>query len=197
MVVSQRGLTLAFFGLVVILGGVFVLNHWGTRASVGEQNKGGGAGRVAGALSPLKLQSPAFADQEEIPPRYTCDGENVNPPLEIKDVPQEAKSLALLLEDVDASGGSFWHWFVGNIDPRLKLIRENSVPAGSFLGLNDFGRKAYGGPCPPSGRHRYLFRLYALDKELPFLATAIKRELMALLQDHILAQTTLTGFYRR
>lgn len=197
MGVSQRGLAIALFGLVVILSGVLGLNHWRKRPSAGERNEGEKVGSVAGALSPLKLRSPAFADQEEIPPRYTCDGENVNPPLEIGNVPEMAKSLALLVEDMDTPTGSFWHWFVGNIDPRLGFIRENNIPGGSFLGLNDFSRKAYGGPCPPSGRHRYLFRLYALDKELPFFAAATKRELTELLRNHVLAQTALTGFYRR
>lgn len=193
MGISQRLAVIVFLSAIFVAGAAFLaFSYRGARPETESQE-----GRVAGALSPLQLRSPAFADQEMIPPRYTCDGENVSPPLEISNVPAGARSLALLVEDVDAPAGSFWHWFVGNLNPQLKLMRENHVPAGAFLSINDFGQKAYGGPCPPTGRHRYLFHLYALDRELPYFVNVTKGDLVELIKSHTLAQATLTGFYRR
>lgn len=189
-------LTILISAVVVLSGLVYVLNFPSGRPSVSRET-GEVAGVVAGALSPLKLSSSAFPDQGKIPLRYTCDGENVSPPLEIANVPEAAAGLALLVEDIDAPSGSFWHYFLGNLDPRLEIIGEKTVPDGAFLGENDFGQTAYGGPCPPSGTHRYLFRLYALDRKLPLLSENTKGRLQVLMNGHILAQTILTGLYSR
>ena len=111
----------------------------------------------------LVISSPAFENDGDIPSKYTCDGEEINPPLKIANIPGEAKTLALIVEDPDASKGVFDHWLVWNIEPTGN-IAEDSVPG--TVGINSFGNTGYGGPCPPSGSHRYYFRLFALDSNL-------------------------------
>jgi len=145
----------------------------------------------------LKLTSPVFENNSPLPPRYTCDGENINPPLTIKNVPRKAKSLALLLDDQDAPRGSYVHWIVWNIDPETKDIKEDSVPADAVEGTNDFKKRNYGGPCPPTRAHRYVFKLYALDIRLNLEASSTKAALEKTMKGHILAQTQLLTSYKR
>ena len=145
----------------------------------------------------LKLTSPVFENNSPLPPRYTCDGENINPPLSIKNVPRKAKSLALLLDDQDAPRGSYVHWIVWNIDPETKDIKEDSVPADAVEGTNDFKKRNYGGPCPPTRAHRYVFKLYALDIRLNLEASSIKAALEKAMKGHILLQTQLLTSYKR
>ncbi len=145
----------------------------------------------------MQLTSSAFDYGKPIPSKYTCDGENINPPLTIKDVPEEARSLVLIVDDPDAPMGTFTHWTVWNIDPAITLIPEGWVPEGAVEGKTSFGRMGYGGPCPPSGTHRYFFKLYALDKELILDPSADVRELELAMQGHILAQAELMGTYSR
>ena len=114
----------------------------------------------------MKISSPAFENNSKIPEKYTCDGENVNPPLKIEGVLKEAKSLVLIVDDPEAHMGTFLHWLVWNIPPETDFIEENSLPKRAVQGKNDFGKENYGGPCPPFGTHRYFFKLYALDKIL-------------------------------
>src|SRR5690348_1063049 len=109
----------------------------------------------------LQLTSAAFTNNGVIPVRYTCNGQNLSPPLTIADVPNGAKSLALILHDPDAPRGNFTHWLLWNVGPQLSSLAEGTVPAGARQGMADFGKVAYGGPCPPSGTHRYMFDLYA------------------------------------
>lgn len=123
----------------------------------------------------LEISSPAFGDQESIPEKYTCDGANTNPPLKIDEVPSEAESLVLIVDDPDAPGQVFDHWIVWNIPPDTKKIEEGQEPQGVH-GTNGFGDLEYGGPCPPSGTHRYRFKLYALDSELELSEGARKNE---------------------
>lgn len=152
------------------------------------------------ALSPeitMRLESPAFAHNQPIPTKYTCDGEDVSPPLKIFDVPANAKSLALIMDDPDAPRGTWLHWTVWNIPPDTQEIAENSVPQGAVEGMTDFGRPGYGGPCPPSGTHRYFFKLYALDTMLNLPPGAKLSELEAAMSGHILAQAELIGLYSR
>ena len=145
----------------------------------------------------LKLTSPVFENNSPLPPRYTCDGENINPPLTIKNVPRKAKSLALLLDDQDAPRGSYVHWIVWNIDPETKDIKEDSVPADAVEGTNDFKKRNYGGPCPPTRAHRYVFKLYALDIRLNLEASSTKAALEKAMKGHILAQTQLLTSYKK
>lgn len=145
----------------------------------------------------MKISSPAFSHNQIIPEKYTCDSQNISPPLEFEDVPEGTKSLALIMDDPDAPGRIFVHWVVWNIPPDTRQIPENSVPGGTMQGTTDFGRTGYGGPCPPSGTHRYFLKLYALDTTLQLASTAIKGEIEAVMEGHILAQAELIGLYNR
>ena len=142
----------------------------------------------------MKLSSSAFKDGEVIPSKFTCDGENCNPALHIEEIPPKAKSLALIIDDPDAPAGTWVHWVVFGI-PLLQDIREKSVPG--KLGQNDFGKNAYGGPCPPSGTHRYFFKLYALDIIPTLPEGTAKGTLEKAMKGHILAKAELIGLYSR
>lgn len=145
----------------------------------------------------MKLSSSAFSQNEIIPKKYTCDGENVNPPLSIADIPKETKSLVLIVDDPDAPKGTWVHWTVFNINPEIKEIAENSIPKDGIEGMTDFGRPGYGGPCPPSGTHRYFFKIYSLDTKLDLKANASKKDLEKAMAGHILAKAELIGLYQR
>lgn len=132
-----------------------------------------------------------------IPAKYTCDGDNVSPPLVFEDIPPDAKSLALIVDDPDAPGGIFVHWTIWNIQPQTKEIAQGSIPQDAEEGMTDFGRTGYGGPCPPSGTHRYFFKLYALDAELNLPATSRKVGLEQAMEEHLLDQAGLVGLYSR
>lgn len=142
----------------------------------------------------LKISSPAFAHEEMIPSRYTCGGENISPPVEIDQIPKDAKCLAMIVDDPDASGGSFIHWLVWNI-PVKHHLHENEIHGTE--GINDFGKHHYGGPCPPGGTHRYFFKIYALDSLLDLPQDARKAQLERAMNDHILAFGELIGLYSR
>ena len=149
----------------------------------------------ANAASSVSVTSPAFQAAGDIPAKFTCNGANVNPELKINGVPSEAKSLVLIVDDTDAPRGLFTHWIVWNIDPKTSDIRENSAPAGGIQGTNDFGKRNYGGPCPPSGTHRYFFKILALDTKLDLKASARRAELDAAMRGHTLAQGDLMARY--
>lgn len=148
-------------------------------------------------MEAMRISSPAFADNGKIPSRYTCDGEDISPPLRLENIPERAKSLALIIEDPDAPSGLWIHWLVWNINPHQAEIAENSTPKESMVGRNNFERTSYGGPCPPSGTHRYIFRLFALDKVLALAGGATKKQLEEVMKPHILANAQLTGMYGR
>jgi Raf kinase inhibitor-like YbhB/YbcL family protein len=154
-------------------------------------------GKEARKMTDLTITSTAFADKTAIPARYTCDGQDINPPLTFGAVPAGAKSLALIVDDPDAPVGDWVHWLVWNIPPQVREIRENSVPGGAVQGLNDWKRNRYGGPCPPGGTHRYFFKLYALDTSLNLAATTTKSALEHALEGHVIAKRELMGTYRR
>ncbi len=145
----------------------------------------------------MKIQSPAFNSNESIPAKYTCDGENIGPPLAISEVPDGAQSLALISDDPDAPNGDWVHWLVWNIDPATQVIEENGVPQGSTEGVTSFGKPGYGGPCPPSGTHRYFFKLYALDTMLDLGPDAKKSQVLQAMDGHILEQAEIIGKYSR
>lgn len=145
----------------------------------------------------MNIQSPAFSHNGAIPPKYTCDGDDVSPPLLISGAPKNAKSLALIADDPDAPRGTWVHWVAWNIPPETMEIAEGALPADARDGVTDFGRAGYGGPCPPSGTHRYFFKLYALDTMLNLSATATKTDLEGAMRGHILAETQLVGTYCR
>jgi len=145
----------------------------------------------------MKISSSAFENNSSIPSKYTCDGEDVNPPLEIKDIPKGTQSLVLIVDDPDAPTGTFLHWLVFNINPDVSLIEENSLPSGAIQGKNDFGKESYGGPCPPFGEHRYFFKIYALDKKLDLPSGSRLKEVEGAIKGHILDQAQLIGLYQR
>jgi Raf kinase inhibitor-like YbhB/YbcL family protein len=145
----------------------------------------------------MKIESPAFENNQPIPSKYTCDGEDINPPLKISDVPENSKSLVLIVDDPDAPFGTFTHWIVWNIDPKTSFVEENSVPDGAIVGVNDFGKNFYGGPCPPSGTHHYHFKLYALDTTLNLDKNSKKKDLEKAMENHILEKAEIIGIYKR
>ena len=148
-------------------------------------------------MNAIQISSSAFAQNGSIPAKYTCDGLDVSPPLTIESVPPEAKSLALIVDDPDAPAGTWVHWVVWNIEPFAKEIKEGSLPAGAQEGMSDFGKRGYGGPCPPSGTHRYFFKLYALDITLNLGPNTTKALLEQAIKRHIVAQSELIGRYKR
>ena len=144
----------------------------------------------------MKITSPAFQEGGNIPSKFTCDGSDTSPPLQITGVPSEAKSLVLIADDPDAPGGLFTHWLVWNVPPQTNSIAEGSAPKGVH-GTNDFGKSGYGGPCPPSGTHRYSFRVFALDREVPLPSGAKRGQVDAAMKGHVIAQGELIGRYAR
>jgi Raf kinase inhibitor-like YbhB/YbcL family protein len=156
-----------------------------------------GIGKEVQKLDGLNIYSPAFKNNSHIPAKYTCDGQDLNPPLLIENVPSGAKSLALIVDDPDAPVGTWVHWVVWNIPPGSKEIKENSVPQDARQGINDFGKHNYGGPCPPPGTHRYFFKLYALDTLLNLGANSTKADLENAMAGHIIEQAQIIGLYKR
>ena len=132
-----------------------------------------------------------------IPSEYTCDGADRNPPLTIRNIPAKAGSLALIVDDPDAPRGTWVHWVLWNIGPGTTEIPSNSVPSGALQGRNDFGKQAYGGPCPPSGTHRYFFKLYALEASPALKPGATTAQLEEAMKERILEKAELIGRYRR
>lgn len=150
----------------------------------------------------IKITSSAFEDGALIPAEYTCDGRDISPPLQWDEVPEGTKSIALICDDPDAPAGTWVHWVMYNLPPETKELAENippdeTLPNRARQGTTDFGRIGYGGPCPPSGTHRYFFKVYALDKDLDLPTGADKRELLDAMDGHILGQGELMGKYAR
>jgi hypothetical protein len=146
--------------------------------------------------SKMRVTSSAFQEGAIIPSKFTCDGADTSAPLQIADVPPVAKSLALIVDDPDAPSGLFTHWIIWNISTQTNNIGEGSAPSG-LQGTNDFGKSGYGGPCPPSGTHRYYFKIFALDRDLDLTAGAKRAQLEAAMKGHIVAQGQLMGRYTR
>ncbi|AEG18781.1 YbhB/YbcL family Raf kinase inhibitor-like protein [Methanobacterium paludis] len=150
----------------------------------------------------IKVKSTVFGEGNPIPKRYTCDGLNVSPPLEMSGVQESAKSLAIICEDPDAPSGVWTHWVIFNIPPESKTLPEGVemdelLEDGSKQGLNDSGMVGYSGPCPPGGTHRYYFRVYALDSKLDLPPRISKQELLNAMEGHVLDKGQLMGLYSR
>ncbi len=145
-------------------------------------------------FNPLVVSSAAFQNNELIPIQYTCDGKNLSPSLEIEHIPMEAKCLALIMDDPDAPRGTWVHWVAWNI-PVTHHLEENEVHG--LEGLNDFQKHHYGGPCPPSGTHRYFFKIYALDALLDLPSDTRKEQLENAMNNHVIAFGELIGLYKR
>ena len=152
----------------------------------------------------MQIYSSAFASGGTIPRQYTCEGKDLSPPLRWEDIPTGTQSLALIVEDPDAPDPAapqrIWvHWVLYDIPPHIQELSAGvqRLPPGAREGINDWLRKGYGGPCPPIGRHRYFFQLYALDTTLPALPSPDKDSLQAAMRGHVLAEATLMGRYAK
>ena len=168
--------------IIFIISGFLIFN-----------DKGNSGGIIV--VDRLELTSDAFENNALIPSKYTCDGEDINPSLKIGEVPFRAKSLVLIIDDPDAPDGTWTHWVVININPKIKEIKENSIPGIELT--NSFQRTSYGGPCPQSGKHRYLFKVFALDTKLEADSNADKKAVENAMQGHVLAQSEIIGLYER
>ncbi len=140
------------------------------------------------------LLSPSFKNGSRIPSKFTCDDKNVSPPLYWSNVPNEAKSLVLIMEDPDAPSGNWVHWIAYNISVKSRLVEGENLPS---EGTNSWGGVGYRGPCPPKGIHRYIFTLYAIDKKLPDLKNPDKRKILTVIKNRIVADAELVGLYSK
>lgn len=145
----------------------------------------------------MKLTSPAFENYESIPPQYTCDGDSTTPPLDISELPENTKSLVLIVEDPDAPAGLFTHWIVWNINPETTIFRENKLPLGAVEGQNSSGTIGYFPPCPPSGVHHYRFKLVALSDKLEMNSGDNRDDVEAAMAPLIIDRAELVGAYSR
>ena len=144
----------------------------------------------------MRITSPVFDEGQMIPSVYTCDGENFSPPLEIKDVPQEARSLVLIMDDPDAPNGTFTHWLMWNISPDTRRIEENDWPSGAEQGINDGNELGYMGACPPEGIHHYHFKVFALNKRLSLKGEIRRVDLDREINDSVIEKTEIVGLYK-
>ncbi len=150
----------------------------------------------------IKIESSAFKEGAMIPVKYTCDGEDVSPPLKWGNLPSGTKSIALISDDPDAPVGTWVHWVLFNLPPDVRALPENIPPKktlenGAAHGNNDFKKPGYGGPCPPGGTHRYFFKIYALDKKIDLAPGASKAQLVKAMEGHTLDTGQLMGKYKR
>ncbi len=157
---------------------------------------------MGGATMTFSLSSTAFEHEATIPERYTCDDQDLSPALSWSDIPQGTAALALVMEDPDAPAGTWVHWVLFNIPASVAMLEEavpdeERLPSGAVHGQNSWGDLGYGGPCPPSGTHRYFFRLYALDTNLDLGPGATKEQVLIAMQGHVLSEAELMGRYAR
>ena len=160
------------------------------------------SGRIGGEKMDIKITSQAFKQGGLIPPRYTCDGANISPPLQWEAVPEGTRSIALISDDPDAPVGTWVHWVLFNLPAETKQLTENipperTLPSGACQGSNGFGKIGYGGPCPPGGTHRYFFKIYALDAQIDLEPGAKKANLLKAIEGHIIGQGQLMGKYKK
>jgi Raf kinase inhibitor-like YbhB/YbcL family protein len=186
-------------GLAALVFLLLLPNPWEITPALGSEPNGG-------TPMTLQLSSQVFSPNNPIPAKYTCDGRDISPPLSWNGVPPGAKSLALITDDPDAPDPkapkrTWVHWVLYNIPADASSLAENAgsgdLPGHTREGINDWGRTGYGGPCPPIGRHRYYFKLYALDAVLPDLGNPGKEKLLQAMQGHVLDQAELIGTYQR
>jgi len=187
---AQSNLFIHVFQLLLMLALLF-LAIFSNMKAFGEEKA------TEKKMQPIDVSSTAFSDGGMIPEKFTCDGENVNPPIEIKNVPKGTKSLALIVDDPDAPIGTWDHWLMWNLDPKTAKVQENATPPQAKVGKNDYKKMAYGGPCPPFGEHRYYFKVYALDKELDLPKGEKRKALERAFKDHIISEGKMMGRYKR
>jgi len=176
---------------VGILTGLSMTGEPSNQISEGKQDASLNSDR---SINTLEVTSKSFAENNYIPGQFTCDGENINPELKIGNIPKETKSLVLIVDDPDAPVKTWVHWIVWNIKP-TGLIAQNSIPGQE--GMNDFGKKHYGGPCPPSGTHRYFFKVFALDRLIDLNSESNKIQLEKAMTPHVIGFGQLIGLYQK
>jgi len=174
----------------------------GVSLAAGQETKVADSSAKGDEKMAFTLTSSAFGEGEMIPTQYTCDGKDISPPLSWSNAPEETKSFALIADDPDAPKGTWVHWVVYNMKPDTDKLEENvpkkdTLDGGTVQGTTDFKKPGYGGPCPPSGTHRYFFKLYALDTTLNLEGSVTKADLLKAMDGHILAETQLMGKYSR
>lgn len=145
----------------------------------------------------MKITSSAFENNGKIPPKFTCQGLDISPDLKIEGVPTGTASLAIIMDDPDAPNGTWNHWLVWNIDPQTELIPENVANDFAIMGNNSWPKQSYGGPCPPSGNHRYFFKLFALKTMLDLPAGSTKEALLKAMEGQIIEEAQLMGTYKK
>ncbi len=176
------------FGMLLVIGMIGAIESLAAEQPYAKSN--------TKAEKSLSITSPSFKNNQMIPKKFTCDGENISPPLKFKNIPKDAKSLALIVDDPDAPKGTFNHWVAWHISAKKTKISEGEKGKMSE-GLNDLGQKGYFGPCPPSGTHRYHFKIYALDFDVDISENSKSKDLLAAIQNHTIQTAMLTGKYSR
>jgi Raf kinase inhibitor-like YbhB/YbcL family protein len=191
----KQYLVVLFITSIILLIGVIILQgrKISKKSGVSELQQNNAEDFIAG----MKIVSSTFDNNQNIPSKYTCDGENINPPLTFSAIPNNAKSLVLIVDDPDAPGGVWTHWILFNIPPATQNITENSVPPEASQGMTSLGSNNYGGPCPPSGAHHYFFKLFALDTKLNLTDKTDSKNIQETMKGHIIEQTQLVGVYSR
>jgi len=179
-------------GALILITGIWMINRNFTIKSDTENSTSSGSSMP----ETMQLTSPAFANGGDIPSQFTCDAEDISPALSWTGAPAGTKSLALIMDDPDAGNTGWVHWVVFNMPPTLERIEEGKEPEG-VAGNNSWGRGGWGGPCPPTGTHRYFFKLYVLDTMLDIPEGASKSDILAAMEGHTLAQVELMGKYKR
>lgn len=182
---------LAFIFLVALIGTGLYLYYANSPYSTGVKRT------PFGKLESMTISSKMFVNQGEIPKKYTCDDANVNPPLTFRAIPPSTRSLLIIVEDKDSTPKDFTHWSIFDLNPLINGLDENSVPDQATEGENSFGNFGYDGPCPPSGIHHYVFKLFALDSVLGLERGAKKEEILSKIQGHILDEAELVGTYKK
>lgn len=188
-------------GIVIPIFAVLIFWFFGDNKIKNERARESLKNEKEDSFIMLKLESDVFKNGDSIPVVYTCDGKNINPPLKISGAPSGTRSLALVVDDPDATRGETWdHWVMWNISPEIEVIKEGNVPSGAVQGSTSWGgdHRQYGGPCPPPGKaHRYFFKLYALRTILDLKAGATKTELEAAIEGQVLEKAEIFGLYQR
>lgn len=183
--------------ILIIVGAIIIVILLAILVLIPAPVQQPGEMQEAPTTTTMMITSSVFKDGEKIPALYTCDDTNVSPPLAIADVPEGSKSLVLIVDDPDAPRGTWTHWVMFNIDPETKTIEKDSLPSGVRLALNDFGTLTYGGPCPPSGVHRYFFKLFALNDLLHLEQGVSRTDVEKAMEGHVVGTAQLVGTYER
>lgn len=190
---NQKRLLIILAGIAVVVAGILFSRTFLKKTPTTEPDPI----PTLSAPTGFTVSSPAFSNYSQIPDIYTCEGQNISPPINIYNVPEFTQSMVLVISDLDAPKGTFIHWLIWNITPDTTEIAQGSMPPGTGAGVNDFNHTEYSGPCPPSGEHRYELKIYALDKYLVFTEKARMPDVLDQMNTHVIAETQFYGIYSR